>query len=187
MTTIESVATIYAGWGKYLDLTLRAPDGRTRHHQVDDHGDAVCVLPYDPVRRVALLVRQVRPTLLYKEGTEHTLEAPAGLLDGGDPADEARREAMEEAGLGLGALEDIGVFWSTPGVSTERLHLYLAAYSLADRTGDGGGLAEEHEDITVVEMGFAELARLADGGGPMDMKTFAAIQTLRLRRPELFG
>jgi len=73
-----------------------------------------------------------------------------------------------------------------PGVSTERMDLYLAAYAEADRVGEGGGAPGEHEGITVVEMPLAELARLADGGQLTDMKALTLVQTLRLRRPELF-
>ena len=73
-----------------------------------------------------------------------------------------------------------------PGISTEYMHLYLAPYGQGDRTSDGGGLADEHENITVVEMELAELAALSDRGGLSDLKTFALVQTLRLRRPELF-
>ena len=71
-----------------------------------------------------------------------------------------------------------------PGVSTERMHLYLASYSGRVREGPGG--ADEDEEITAIEVGLDELARLADGGGLADIKTLALVQTLRLRRPELF-
>ncbi len=39
-----------------------------------------------------------------------------------------RREALEEGGLRLGALEHVATVWSMPGVSTERMALYLAEY-----------------------------------------------------------
>lgn len=51
------------------------------------------------------------------------------------------------------------------GSVTERLHSYAAPYTTADRTGVGGGLAEEGEDIEVLELPFAQaLAMTADGG-----------------------
>jgi hypothetical protein len=67
------------------------------------------------------------------------------------------------------------------------MDLYLAAYAQADRIGEGGGVADEHEGITVVELPLAELAAMTDAGQIMDMKTLAVVQTLRLRRPDLFG
>ena len=71
-----------------------------------------------------------------------------------------------------------------PGISTERMHLYLATYR--DRVREGRGGVDEDEDITAVEFGLNELARLADSGKLADIKTLVLVQTLRLRRPELF-
>jgi nudix-type nucleoside diphosphatase (YffH/AdpP family) len=149
----------------------------------------VAVLPYDPERRVALLVRLPRAPALYAQGLATLLEAPAGMLDkkDEDPADCARREAMEEAGLRLGALEPIARTWISSGVMTERIQLYLAPYGAADRIGEGGGVAEEHEDITVEEISLATLAAMADAGEIDDLKTLTLIMTLRVRQPALFS
>jgi nudix-type nucleoside diphosphatase (YffH/AdpP family) len=185
-TEIVSVETAYRGWGRYLIATLRLPDGRTLRREIEDHGPAVAVLPYDPSRRTAVLVRQLRAPVLYAAGHEFMLEVIAGLLEDPDPASCARREAIEETGLHLGALEEVATVWTMPGISTERMTLYLASYAETDRVGLGGGLATEHENITVVEMALAELAASADRGELADMKTLLLVQTLRLRRPHLF-
>jgi nudix-type nucleoside diphosphatase (YffH/AdpP family) len=183
---IIDVKTLHEGWGRLLALRIRMPDGREMRREVEDHGSAVCVLPYDPGRRVAMLARQFRAAVFQAGGGPDILEAPAGMLDEDEPADCARREAMEEVGLRLAALEPAGAVWTMPGISTEHMHLYLAPYTAADRVGDGGGLADEHEDITVVEMSLSDLAAMAEDGRVADMKTLALIQTLRLRHPELF-
>jgi 8-oxo-dGTP pyrophosphatase MutT (NUDIX family) len=109
------------------------------------------------------------------------------MLDEDDPADCARREALEEVGLALTSLEPAGAMWTMPGISTEYMHMYLAPYRRSDRAAAGGGVAGEHENITVTEMSLSALAALADRGGLSDLKTFALVQTLRLRRPDLFG
>jgi nudix-type nucleoside diphosphatase (YffH/AdpP family) len=177
---------LHEGWGRLLALRIRLADGRVMKREVEDHGAAVGVLPYDPSRRVAMLVRQFRAAVFHAGGGPEMLEAPAGLLEEDDPADCVRREALEEVGLSLKSLEPVGAVWTMPGISTERMHLYLAPYGAGDRTGEGGGVADEHENITVVEMELAELAALADRGGLSDLKTFGLVQTLRLRRPDLF-
>ncbi len=58
-----------------------------------------------------------------------------------------------------------------PAVSTERIHLFLAPYSASDRTGPGGGLAHEGEDIAVEVLPLDALARMVDEGALPDMKT----------------
>ncbi len=183
---IEHTQTVHSGYARYLIATVRLADGNAIRREIEDHGTAACVLPYDPRRRTAILVRQLRAPVLLAVGAPETLEAIAGGIEDEDPTDCIRREAMEEAGLRVGALEPVAVLWSMPGVSTERLHLFLAVYGEADRVGDGGGLADEHEGVMPVELELAKVAAMADAGQLTDMKTFALVQTLRLRRPDLF-
>ena len=73
-----------------------------------------------------------------------------------------------------------------PGLSTERMDLFLAAYGEGDRIGPGGGLAAENERIAVHEMPLAELAAMGARGALTDMKTLVLLFALQLRRPELF-
>ncbi|MAS05582.1 MAG: NUDIX hydrolase [Ahrensia sp.] len=165
---------------------MKSPDGSEHPRQLEDHGDATCVLPYDPERRVVTLVRQPRVGPLFSGADALLLEAPAGVTDGEDPAAAARREAMEETGLRLGDLEPAGALWSMPGCATERMYLYLAAYGAADRVGDGGGVEHEGEEIEVVEMPAAEAAAMLSDGRIADMKTVVVLQALQLRHPQLF-
>ncbi len=183
---ILSTKTAYEGWSTLLVATIRTPAGDTIKREIEDHGCAVAILPFDPERKVAMLVRQFRPAVFQAAGDTETLEAPAGLIEEDHPEDSARREAHEEVGLRLRTLDPVGAHWSLPGISTERIHLYLAPYGLSDRVGTGGGLAHEQENITVVEIALSELGTMADSGLLTDMKTFALLQTLRLRRPDLF-
>jgi len=93
---------------------------------------------------------------------------------------------MEEVGLRLSSLEQVTDAWTMPGISSERMALFLGRYTQADQVAQGGGIASEHEDIVVIEMPLAELAAMAESGALCDLKTFALVQTLRMRRPELF-
>jgi nudix-type nucleoside diphosphatase (YffH/AdpP family) len=184
---IQQVETLYEGWCKLLKLTVGMPDGRTMAREVLNSTDAAAVLPYDPERRTAILIRQFRAPVMHVEGHPDFLEAIAGLLDGDEPEVCAKREAMEEAGLRIARLEPVGTAWSAPGMTTERLHLFLAPYTVDDRVGEGGGLAEEHEEIEVLELGLDEVMRMLNQDAIADMKTLALIQALQLRHPELFG
>jgi nudix-type nucleoside diphosphatase (YffH/AdpP family) len=186
-TTILDHRTVHDGFSRFRIFRLRTADGQVIQREVEDHGPAVAVLPYDPQRRVALLVRQMRPPLLVSGGPEALTEVPAGLLEEGEePAACAAREAFEEAGVRLVAIEPAGAAYPMPGLSTEKVHLFLAAFGAQDRVAAGGGLAEEHEDITVLEVPLATLAAEADAGTLPDMKTLVLVQQLRLRRPDLF-
>lgn len=187
MVSIRATRLAYEGWLKLHVATLSGEDGVEFEREIEDHGRAVAVLPYDADRRVALLVRLPRAPVLYAWRASDFPEAPAGLLEPGEePEACARREAEEEAGVVLRDLESAGDIWTMPGISTERMRLFLARYRAEDRTGAGGGLAAEHENITVLEMPLAELAAMADRNDLVDMKTLALLLTLRVRHPGLF-
>jgi nudix-type nucleoside diphosphatase (YffH/AdpP family) len=184
---ILGVKTLYEGWGKFQKLMIRTAGGAMMEREVEDHGSAAAVLPFDRERRTAVLVRQFRPPVLHAGGPPQLLEAVAGILDEDDPAACARREAEEEVGLKLRRIDPVGTVWSSPGISTERIHLFLAPYTPADRVSDGGGLDSEHEEIEVVELPLEEAWALLERGEITDLKTFALLQALRLREPRLFG
>lgn len=188
MPEIAKLDTIHEGRARYHIVTVRLPDGSLVRREVEDHGPVASVLPYDPARKLAILVRQFRAGPLLAAGQLQTLECIAGREDADDrdPATTTRREALEEAGLRLEMLEPVASVWSTPGFSTERVALFLAPYSASDRVAEGGGIESEHERIEVIETPLAELAALADRGELDDMKTLVLVQTLRLRRPDLF-
>lgn len=177
---------IHQGWNTFGIATVTEPNGSVVERALEDHGKAACVLPYDADRRVALLVRQVRVGPLFWGEPGEVDEAPAGGVDGGDPREAAVREAFEEAGVRLTTLEPIFDGYSMPGVSSERISLYLAPYGQADRVGAGGGLNHEGEQMVVLEVPLLELAARAAAGDINDMKTALLIQTLHLRRPRLF-
>ena len=183
MAEIVKVEELFRGWARFCLVTFRLEDGTLLVRSVEDHGSSAVVLPYDPERRMALLVSQMRPGVALAGGTEGP-EPPAGIIEAGETGEAcARREAEEETGLHLRVLEPIGRFWSSPGSTTETAELFLAPYSPADRIGAGGGV-DDHEDVEVFELPLAELARLIQGGG--DLKLLALVQALQLRRPELF-
>ncbi|MBX9930494.1 MAG: NUDIX hydrolase [Methylobacterium sp.] len=184
--TIGGTRIVHDGWSRFLVADITLADGSRIKREIEDHGRAVAVLPYDPDRKVALLVEQFRPPAFLASGITSLIEVPAGLLDENDPEEGAKREASEEVGVTLGALEHVGTVWSMPGISTEQMDLYLGPYRAKDRHGSGGGLAEEQENIIVREIELATLAAMSDAGELTDMKTLTLLLALRLRHPELF-
>lgn len=187
MTQIAFVRLAREGYIKIRVVTLREADGAVHDREVEDHGRSACVLPYDPDRKVALMVSLARVPLLLAGEPRNLLEAPAGMIDGEESAEETiRREAMEEAGLALKTLEPVAKVWCSPGVSAERSSLFLAAYSDGDRVGAGGGLASEFEHIEVIELRLADLWAKVQAGEIEDLKTLTLLLALYARRPDLF-
>ena len=184
--TILKREPLYRGFLNLTALTARTEEGEVRR-EIEHHGAASAVLCYDPERRVALMVRVLRFGPLLEGAEAVLLEAAAGMIDAGEtPEAAARREVQEEMGLAITTLEPVAAVWSTPGVSSERIHLFLAPYAASDRTGPGGGKAEEREGLTPVELPLAEAWRRFEAGELTDLKTAALLQALRLRRAELF-
>jgi nudix-type nucleoside diphosphatase (YffH/AdpP family) len=188
MPRIVESRLVYDGYAKVTLLTLADETGETHNREVVSFGRSACVLPYDPDRKVALVVRLPRAPLLLHGVAANLIEAPAGMIATGESAEETvRREAMEEVGLRLAELEPIANCWPSPGVLAERTQLFLAPYRSADRIGPGGGLAEEHEAITVEELPLAQLWRAAQAGELQDLKTFTLVLALYVRRTTLFA
>jgi nudix-type nucleoside diphosphatase (YffH/AdpP family) len=183
---IVDVGVVYKGWATISIATVEMENGRRFERLMEDHGRGVCVLPYDPERKVAMLVRQFRAPVCATIARGDLQEVVAGLTDGEAPDRAVRREAFEETGLHLHALDHVATVWTMPGISTEQMDMFLARYREFDRVGRGGGNASEHENITLEEIPLLALAAAADAGGIDDMKSFALVQTLRLREPNLF-
>jgi nudix-type nucleoside diphosphatase (YffH/AdpP family) len=170
----------YAGYLTVEKLRIKLADGALVYREMESHGDAAGVLPYDTTRRCALVVRLFRVPVFCVTQEVVLEEACAGMIEDENDEAAARREAYEELGVSLHALERVARIWSSPGVSTERQSLFLAPYVPADRVAQGGGVAGEHEGITVVERPLEHLARDLEEGRMVDGKLMTLILALRL-------
>lgn len=101
--------------------TVELPGGNRFELEVVRHPGGAAVVALDDQSRVCLL-RQYRPVI-----GAWLWELPAGRIDDEEaPLRTAQRELAEEAGLAAGRWEGLGSMLSSPGVFTERVHLYLA-------------------------------------------------------------
>lgn len=129
-------------------------------------------------RRELVFVEQYRPAV-----GGRTIELVAGLAgdEGPESLEEAaRRELLEEAGYAATSLELLMVGPSAGGISTSRVHFYLARDAV--RSEAGGGV--EGEDITVhvvpVEEAHAWLGAQSRGAVLVDPKVFLGIAVAHL-------
>jgi nudix-type nucleoside diphosphatase (YffH/AdpP family) len=185
---VTDVELLAAAWHVLRRTTIRrrGSDGTwvTEQRETYDRGNGATLLPYDAERRTVLLTRQFRyPVYVNGHPDGMLLEAAAGLLDDDSPEDAVRREVEEELGITVGEVRHVFDVFMSPGSVTERLHFYAAPYRPADRTTAGGGLAEEGEDIEVVELPFDEALRMIDDGRIADAKTIMLLQWAALRGP----
>ena len=147
---------------------------------VFERGDSVALLLRDTAEEAVLLCEQFRVGSCEK-GPGWLIELPAGVLESGeDPEECARREAAEETGYRVGALRHIGLFYLSPGGSSERIHVFFGDVTAEDRIGDGGGLEEEGEDIRIIRVPIAEALAKARDGAILDAKTMIALQWLEI-------
>jgi ADP-ribose pyrophosphatase len=149
--------------GKLFDVERR--DGK----DVVVHGPAVAIVALDLDENV-MLVRQLRVA-----AGGPLLELPAGgVEDGESPLASAQRELREETGLHGGDWVEVATFFTTPGYSDEKMHLFLA-------TGleRGEPSPEGSEEIELVRVPFEEIGSLL--AEIEDAKTLAGLLLL-LRR-----
>jgi nudix-type nucleoside diphosphatase (YffH/AdpP family) len=158
---------------KKLTFEQRRRDGTWQREtrEVYDCASGAAVLPYDRAHRRVVLTRQFRPGARLNGHDGFLLEAVAGVLDGADPLERVRSEALEEAGYALDRIDPVMQLFISPGSTTERMHLFAAPIEAGKRRGAGGGLADEGEDIEVVELDFDDALAMIDTGGIIDAKT----------------
>jgi ADP-ribose pyrophosphatase len=153
--------------------------------EVFERGHAVVVLPYDPERDAVVMIEQFRIGAAAAAMPLWQLEVIAGIIDEGEtPEAVARREAREEASCEILDLIPVYHYLTSPGGTSESVRLFCGR---VDSRGVGGihGLPEEHEDIRVEVVPFAEARARLEGGRIGNAPTIIALQWLLLNREQL--
>lgn len=167
-----------------FDYRRRSGQWERQQRETYDRGNGAVILPYDSERRKVLLTRQFRyPAYVNDHPDGLLIEAAAGLLDADDPIAAIRRESAEELGVSFSRIDHLFDSYMSPGSVTERLYFFATAYTPDSRTRDGGGVAEEGEDIEVLELDFADALAMIEDGRIVDGKTIMLLQWAALRGP----
>lgn len=183
---IEKTEILSDNWYtlKKVTFSLRKKDGTTEQQSREayDRGNGAVILLYNKNSNQVILTRQFRlPTFINGNPTGMMIEACAGLLDNDNPEDCIRRETEEETGYKISHIEKIFEAYMSPGSVTEILHFFIAEYSDEMKMTDGGGLADEGENIEVMEILFDDALKMIDSGEIKDAKTIMLLQYLRLK------
>lgn len=153
--------------------------------EVFERGNAAAVLPYDPRRDEFVFIEQFRAGALSAESGPWLLEIVAGTMETDESAETVvRRESVEEAGRELCRLVHICTYFSSPGGTSEQIHLFCGEI---DCLGAGGvfGITEEHEDIRVLVASYEQAQQWLDAGRFNSASAIISLQWLKLNRDYL--
>ena len=177
---IHKVETLSDDWFvlKKTTFDYRRSDGtwQRQSRETYDRGHGATILLYNRDRRTVVLVRQFRFPAYVEGHPGFLIEAPAGLLDQATPEVRIKAEVEEETGYRVGEVHKVFEAFMSPGSVTERLHFFVAEYDPASRPGAGGGVAEEGEDIEVMELTMEQAMAMMASGEIADGKTIMLLQ-----------
>ena len=159
------------------------PNGEWERQQREayDRGNGATILLYNLEKGTVILTRQFRlPTYVNGNADGMMIEACAGLLDAQNPEDCIRKETEEETGYRVENVRKVFEAYMSPGSVTEKLYFFIGAYSEAMKVSEGGGLADEQENIEVLEVSLEQACAMIDSGEIVDGKTIMLLQYARL-------
>lgn len=154
--------------------------------EIFERGVAAATLLYDPKLDQVVLIEEFRPGVIASGESPWLLEIVAGIIESGEkPAEVARREALEEAGMAVSDLMPITQYWVSPGGTTETVYLFCGRVD-ASKAGGVFGLAEEGEDIKVSVVSSDEAFAKVRSGEIKDAPAIIALQWLELNKKTVF-
>ena len=146
-----------------------------------DRGNGATILLYNIDLQKVILTRQFRlPTFINGNETGMLIEACAGLLDNENPEDCIKRETEEETGYRVTGIQKVFEAYMSPGSVTELVYFFIAEYTAGMKTGNGGGLQEEEENIEVLEMNVHDALKMVMTGEIKDAKTIMLLQYVKI-------
>ncbi len=155
----------------------------TQHREAYDRGNGAVILLFNKQQQTIILTRQFRmPTYVNGNADGMMIEACAGILEKGNAEETIRMEVEEETGYKIDAVQKIFESYMSPGSVTEILYFFIGAYEAKMKVSDGGGAADETENIEVLEMPFKEAMDLFKKGVIKDAKTIMLLQWAEINK-----
>lgn len=154
--------------GKVLDLRVDEvllPNGKKSTREIVEHNGAVAIIAINENNEV-VMVKQYRKPI-----ESAILEIPAGKMESGEDAETtAQRELMEEVGYCAGNMIHLLDFYTTPGFSNEKMHIFLATELKSKKRP-----ADDDENIQITTMPLEEALKKAYNGEIKDAKTIIGL------------
>ena len=153
----------------------------TQEREAYDRGNGAVILLYNKAQQTVILTRQFRmPTYVNGNKDGMMIEACAGILEQENAEESIKRETEEETGYRIQKVEKVMEAYTSPGSVTEILHFFIAEYDKSMKVNDGGGVAEEQEEIEVLELDFQQAMAMIKTREIKDAKTIMLLQYVAL-------
>ncbi len=144
-----------------------------------NRGNAVASLLFNRETQKLLFVKQLR-IAAYEKTDPWLLEIVAGMIDNNeDEHYTIKREVLEEVGYQIDSFEKVLTFFTLPGGSSMQVTLFYAEYSDKQKVAVGGGLADENEDIEIIEIEINKVWQMLENAEFIDAKTIIALYWLK--------
>ncbi|MGV3586993.1 MAG: GDP-mannose pyrophosphatase NudK [Adhaeribacter sp.] len=164
-----------------FDYLQKDGSWQTQSREAYDRGNGATILLYNKAQKTIILTRQFRlPTFINGNPTGMLIETCAGLLDKNNPEDCIKKETEEETGYKISHVQKIFEAYMSPGSVTEIVYFFVAEYSKEMQVNSGGGLAEEQENIEVLELDFETAYNQISTGEIKDGKTIMLLQYAKI-------
>jgi ADP-ribose pyrophosphatase len=148
-----------------VEKVVTRPDGRTASLQFVKHPGSVAILPLLENGDICL-IHSRRLTVC-----ETLIEIPAGTREPNEgPLETAHRELAEETGYRAAQMQELFTFYPTPGISDERMWLFVAR-----GLTPGNHAREDNEEIENFLVQWDEALAMIDRGEIHDGKTVVAL------------
>jgi nudix-type nucleoside diphosphatase (YffH/AdpP family) len=164
-----------------FDFQRRDGVWQRQSRETYDRGNGATILLHNPETSHVLLTRQFRMPAFVNGHDGMLIETPGGLLDDASPEERIRAEVEEETGYRVQHVERVFEAFMSPGSVTERLYFYLGEYDGSMRVNEGGGVAEEGEEIETIEVPLHTAMEMIERGEIMDGKTIMLLQHAALK------
>jgi ADP-ribose pyrophosphatase len=177
------LAHAYRDYERYQLVLHREGESSLRQERdVIRAGDVVGVLVVDVERDEVVLIRQFRLAAHLATGNGDMMEIVAGRVDPGEePRAAARRECLEESGLRPRTLTEIYDMLPTPGLTDERIILFIAMVDV-EKLPTRAGLAHEDEDTRPMRVSIDDALEALRLGQFKNALTITALQWLQINR-----